>query len=520
MIFHRKTKEKKTKDIEEVEAIHSGSVVEAACEDVEEIITLKADTFDLWKNPKAVKLISWLLSNTDIRIEPEIILESQEGYIYRAAEEVMETTTKATCAILETLAEKNILLREDFERILLSPEGFIQIIPVERCPNCDSFHLSRGKMIEHFTCGYVGFEEEFTVGLKTICPKCKKELKLIGTDYRSPGLRYTCRDCHSIFPLPTIRYRCLKTNKVYTLEELNHVWLYSYRLNEAYRSRLEFELEPKKRFIDYLEKLGYKVQESVKLQGNSGATHTIDLLATMNDPIARHRVAIGILAAAQGEDSITIDSLFSLDSRIYDIGIKHKIVLAVPRLAPDAEKFAERQGIRVYSLEQLNALLSGKVKFPVIEASEKTTVFDNKEIEPELARLGPKGFIKHLFEMKGYQVTENAKVVGRSGAEHTIEILAQKDDGITSHKVAACVITGGHTDGNGSNEVVQFDSAAYDAGITDKVIITIPRLGKAARQFAEYQKIKVLEAKDLIEFSDEILVSKKPTTSVKKSEGN
>ncbi|MGD9143747.1 MAG: restriction endonuclease, partial [Dehalococcoidia bacterium] len=487
MIFHRKLKENKAEETEKAEETQPGTLVEAACEDVEEIIAVKTDTIDLWKNPRAVKLISWLLSHNDIRIEPEIVLESPEGYIYRAANEVMETDTKTTCAILETLAEKNILLREDFERILLSPEGFIQLIPVERCPNCDSFHLLRGKMIEHFTCGHVGFEEEFTAGLKTICPKCKKELKLIGTDYRSPGLRYTCRDCHSIFPLPTIRYRCLKTNKIYTLEELNHVWLYSYRLNEAYRLRLEFELEPKKRFIEYLEKLGYKVQESVKLHGNSGAMHTIDLLATKNDPIAKHRVAIGILAAARGENSVTIDSLFSLDSRIYDIGIKHKIVLAIPRLAPDAEKFAERQGIRVYSLEQLSALLSGKTKFPVIETSEKV-VMSNKELEPELARLGPKGFVKYLFETKGYQVTENARVVGRSGAEHTIEILAEKDDGITWHKVAACVITSRNTEGDGANEVVQFDSAAYDAGITDKVIITIPRLNKAARQFATYQR--------------------------------
>ena len=141
-------------------------------------------------------------------------------------------------------------------------------------------------------------------------------------------------------------------------------------------------------------------------------------------------------------------------------------------------------------------------------------------MEPELARLGPKGFIKHLFETKGYQVTENAKVTGRSGAEHNIEILAEKDDGITSHKAAVCVIISGHTDNNGANEVVQFDSAAYDAGITDKVIITIPKLGKAARQFAEYQKIKVLEAKDLIEFSDEILVLKNTQSPETPDKGN
>ena len=476
------------------------------------MISVKSSTFNLWKNPKAVKLVGWLLSRKDARIDPDINLQNKDGYSYRIADDIMETSGKITSSILESLAEKDVLLRDNFERILLTPDGSIQLIPVERCPNCDSSDLVRGKMIEHFACGHVGFEEEFVSGLKTVCPKCKKELKLIGTDYRNPGLRYTCKSCQGVFPLPTIKYRCLKTGEIFSLEELDHVWLYSYRLNEDCRKRLEFELEPKKRFVDYLYKLGYNVQESMKLQGRSGATHTIDLLATMDDPIAKHRVAIGILAAPQGEEAVNIDSLFSLDSKIYDIGIKHKIVLAVPGLASDAKKFAERQDIRVYGVEELGALLSGQSDFPVLADQKSQASTGESEIEPELSKLGPKGFLKRLLEKKGYTVTENAKVAGRSGAEHILELYAQKDDGITSHQVAACVILSGHTDGNGVNEVVQFDTAAYDAGITDKVIITIPRLGKAAKQFAEYQRIKVLEAKDLIEFSSEFLESKTNTT--------
>jgi hypothetical protein len=512
MIFGKKLKEREnTQKTVTDETLHE-TKNEKTYEIIEEVILVKPSTFDLWKNPKAVKLVGWLLSRKDARIEPEINLQNRDGFIYRIADDIMEASGKTTYSVLESLAEKDVLLRENYERILLTPNGSIQLIPVERCPNCDSSNLVRGKMIEHFACGYVGFEEEFTSGLKTVCPKCKKELKLIGTDYRNPGLRYTCKGCQGVFPLPTIKFRCLKTGEIFSLEELDHVWLYSYRLNEDCRKRLEFELEPKKRFVNYLHKLGYSVQESVKLQGKSGATHTIDLLATMDDPIAKHTVAIGILAAPQGEEAVNIDSLFSLDSKIYDIGIKHRIVLAVPGLAPDAKKFAERQDIRVYGVEELGVLLSRQSDFPVLADQKSKENTGESEIEPELSKLGPKGFLKRLLEQKGYTVTENAKVAGRSGAEHTLELYAQKDDGITSHQVAACVILSGHTDGNGVNEVVQFDTAAYDAGISDKVIITIPRLGKAAKQFAEYQHIKVLEAKDLIEFSSEFLKSKTNTS--------
>ena len=202
---------------------------DAVQQDSQEETPVPLCAIDLWKNPQAVRLISWLLGQDNTRIDPEINLQSKEGYAYPAADDVMDTSGKTTVSVLEALAEKEILSREDFERILLSPDGFIQLIPVERCPNCDSPQISRGKMIEHFACGHVGFEEEFTSGLKSVCPKCKKELKLIGTDYRTPGLRYTCHNCHGVFPLPTIKYRCLKTGEIYTLEELNHIWLYSYQ---------------------------------------------------------------------------------------------------------------------------------------------------------------------------------------------------------------------------------------------------------------------------------------------------
>lgn len=503
MIFAKNLKNKKKE--EENNAPSPVKDSSASRQESQEAVDVLPTTINLWKNPQAVKLISWLLGRDNTRIDPDINFQNKEGYAYPVADNVMETSGKTTVSILDTLAKKEILLREEFERILLSPDGFIQLIPVERCPNCDSPQISRGKMIEHFTCGHVGFEEEFTAGLKTVCPKCKKELKLIGTDYRIPGFRYTCQNCQGIFPLPAVKYRCIRSGEIYTLEELDHVRLFSYRLNEAYRKRLEFELEPKKRFMEYLHKLGYEVRESVKLPGSSGATHVIDLLATMNDPLAKHTVAIGILAAAQGEDSVTIDALFSFDSKIYDIGIKHKIVLAVPRLAPDACKFAERQGIRVYGLEELGILLSGRYELPGIIVQRDEPSHDENESKSELSQLGPKGYLKHLFELKGYTVTENAKVTGRSGAEHTLELYAHKDDGITSHQVAACIILNGQKNGNGVNEVVQFDTAAYDAGITDKIIISIPRLSQAAMQFAEYQHIKVLEAKDLIEFANRSL---------------
>jgi hypothetical protein len=456
----------------------------------------------MWQNPRVAKLMSVLLNGNITCINPEIDLCLKDGFLYRAADEIMGTSGKETSLILDYVAREGLLLKQDFQKILVSPAGSVQLMPVERCPYCDSEQVTRGQLIEHFNCGYIGLEAEFTSGLKQVCPKCRRELKLIGTDYRKPGARYVCNSCHEIFASPAIKCRCLKTGEVYPLEELRYIYLYSYRLNEAHRKRLEFEFEPKKQLIDYLRRLDYNVQESVKVQGRSGATHTIDLLASVDDPITRHSVAIGILAASSDETEVNIDALFSFDSKIYDTGIDSKMVIAVPRLTSEAAKFAERQSIRVYSLDELRYLSSRQTGLAGVTDGQETPALES-EIEPDLAKLGPKGWLRWLLEKKGYRVEEKYKLKGRSGAEHILDFYAQKDDGIMNHSIAACVIA--NEDNQDANAVIKFDSATYDVGIRDKVIISVPKLSKEARQFADYQRVKILEAKDLADFSRQYL---------------
>jgi hypothetical protein len=458
----------------------------------------------MWQNPRIAKLMNVLLNGNITSIAPEIDLCYKDGFMYRDADEILGTSGKETSIILDYAAREGLLLKQDFQKLLASPGGSVQLVPVERCPSCDSEQVTRGQLVEHFHCGHIGLEEEFTSGFKQVCPKCRRELKLIGTDYRKPGARYVCNSCHEVFAAPTIKCRDLKTGGVYSLEELRHINLYSYRLNEVQRKRLEFEFEPKKQLIDCLKRLGYNVQESVKVQGRSGATHTIDLLASVDDPITKHSVAIGILAASNDEMEVNIDTLFSFDSKIYDTGIDSKMVIAVPRLTSEAAKFAQRQGIRVYSLDELR-YLSSRPTGPAgaIDAREKPML--EPEIEPDLAKLGPKGWLRWFLEKKGYRVEEKYKLKGRSGAEHILGFYAQKDDGIVNHCLAACVIADAVNQVNNTNAVTNFDSATYDVGIRDKVIISVPKLGKEDRQFADYQRIKILEAKDLADFSRQYL---------------
>jgi DNA-binding response OmpR family regulator len=456
----------------------------------------------IWHDPKVVNLVNGILKGKIKQLHPEINLSLNEGYSYHEAESLMGTSSKETVQILEMLAKQGLLIKSDLEKILATTEGEVQLIPMEMCPNCDSPDLARGPLIEHFACGYVGLEEEFTHGFSHICPKCNHELKLIGTDYRKPGMRYVCNRCHGIFPSPMIKMRSIKTSKIYPLEDLHVVDIYSYSLNEIYRQQLEFELEPKKQFIDYLVRLGYQVKESTQVKGRSGAAHKIDILATMDDLITSHTVAIGILAAADGETEVPIDPLFNFDSHIYDTGIDGKMVIAIPRFSPEAMKFAQRQGIRVYNLAELRDLLSWKIQInQMIDINEKGQPAKFGGQPGNGDRSNPRAWLKWLLENRGYNVEEKLKVTGRSGAEHILDLFAQKDDGIINHRLAACVITAGDVFESDVNEVMQFDSAAYDAGIRDKVLICTPTLSKEAKQFAQYQRIKIIEAKELTAIS-------------------
>ena len=463
--------------------------------------TVPDNASSIWHEPMVANLISGILKGKIKQLSPEIDLSLDDGFSYREAENIMGTSGKETVLILESLAREGLLLKQEYEKILVSPAGSVQLLPIERCPTCDSSQLTRGQLIEHFACGHIGLEEEFMRGLNQVCPKCRRELKLIGTDYRKPGLRYICNSCRGIFPTPVIKCRCLKTGEIFRLEDLHYISLSSYSLNESCRKRLEFELEPKKRLIEYLVRLGYDVQESVQVKGRSGANHKVDIVAGMDDLITRHTVAIGILAAPQDEGEVPIDPLFNFDSKIYDTGIDSKMVIAVPRFSREAMKFAERQGIRVYGLDDLRVLLAGKARLTEFIALKKENRPSKSVNQPDGEETDPRGWLKWLLENRGYTVSEKVKVAGRSGAEHILDLYAHKDDGIINHKVAACVIMNEDVFGNHVNEVIQFDTAAYDASIRDKVIVSVPPLSKEARQFAVYQRIKILDAKELVALS-------------------
>jgi general secretion pathway protein E len=109
--------------------------------------------------------------------------------------------------------------------------------------------------------------------------------------------------------------------------------------------------------------------------------------------------------------------------------------------------------------------------------------------------------ISDYLKKQGYEITEGAKRFGKSGIEHTFDMLALRDDGFTSYTIAICVTPGGDREAE-VNTIFSFANKAYDTGILDRILIASSGLSQEAKQLAEKQRIKVID-EDKIE---EILI--------------
>jgi general secretion pathway protein E len=107
-----------------------------------------------------------------------------------------------------------------------------------------------------------------------------------------------------------------------------------------------------------------------------------------------------------------------------------------------------------------------------------------------------KSQVRNYLKKQGYEITEGAKLPGKSGIEHTFDMLAQRDDGFTTYKIAICIIAGGDREAEVA-AIFGFANKAYDTGIQGRVLIAIPELSPEAKQLAQKQRIKVIGAEQM-----------------------
>jgi hypothetical protein len=435
---------------------------------------------DMEKGDLAMKVVAAMLASRLAEIKPQLDFTTELGFLYPLVEQTARVKGKEAVAIVESLTGRGILRKSYFDRLLHCPRcQSINLRPSTHCPKCGSGDIARGRILEHLACSYVGVEEEFTAKGKYVCPRCKLELRTVGADYLSRGVLRKCRDCSEVFTAAVVKWRCLKCSSLSSEEEIIEVNIYAYTLDEGKRNWLEFEIQPKVRFVEFLIHHGYKVTENARVKGRSGAEHRIDMLASRDDGVLTHNIAIGIEIA---REQIGLDRIMDFDVKVFDSGFHGKVLIIIPQLGEEAQKFASYHGIKVLEPKDLDMLLSGSPQ-------------PRPEVVKEPFEFKSKSQLIEYLKKQGYRIKEDAEVKGRSGAAHNIDVLATKDEGIITHRIAIGIEVADKP--MGLDRVFDFDDRAYDAGIMDKVLVAVPGLTGDAMQFAKRQGIRVFEVKRL-----------------------
>jgi len=107
-----------------------------------------------------------------------------------------------------------------------------------------------------------------------------------------------------------------------------------------------------------------------------------------------------------------------------------------------------------------------------------------------------KDFIKKYLEKRGYKTTEGVKVLGKSGAEHTFDMLARRDAGFASHSIGVALIPDGD-EKTRINFLHNCANRAYDVGLAASVIIATIPLSQEAQRLAQHQRMKIVNADEI-----------------------
>ena len=184
-----------------------------------------------------------LKSTMEILEEEDKIIENTSDDSHKEMDSLLNSSTRISLARISEYTGKK---REEVSEYLKKLQNEGKIVPIDEikeiscnmcnsvkigqnfsCPSCGKTNFKQGKLIEHFKCGNVSIEDSYK---NNVCPKCNKEIKIIGVDYKTIDNYYICSNCGEKFPDLTIEYMCIKCNNKFKLEQAK--WITS----EGFRS--------------------------------------------------------------------------------------------------------------------------------------------------------------------------------------------------------------------------------------------------------------------------------------------
>jgi len=296
----------------------------------------KAARLLLYRLDDVRRLVGWILKGHD-EIRPKRSRETGQ-FVYSGIEFGLGDIS----TLLAQLESQRILLRTMSDTAPCCPACQKSNFHVEYvCPYSQHTTLEHGTMIEHYPCGNADFENAYRSGAsELVCPKCRRTLKVIGTDYRKIERAYRCTGCRKTFGTPKITLECRVCDKKNDEEELVMTPVYSYRVNEQLRSELIAHCSLEANVISCFEKAGFKVTTPKRMQGLSGVFHNFDLGAEKQ----RSLIVLDMVSAM---DEVGPKDVIEFFAKVYDAKPPKALLIALPRLNVEAQRLGAMYGVDI-----------------------------------------------------------------------------------------------------------------------------------------------------------------------------
>lgn len=294
---------------------------------------------DLPVDSKAMLLIRKMLYGESSSIHPRV----GTWISYPVAESATRLNRQSTLDLLSTLWADGYLLRSFYGMAYKCPfDGSTSHRPRLTCPKCNSEDLERVQLIEHLGCGHVDREENFLRGDEYVCPVDNKKLKLIGVDYRKPGIAYYCPECDELFPEPNLDCVCTYANHVFTLHDSVPEKLYTYTINENMKLQIIKSFEYIQPLADVFREHGYKTSSYHQVKGESGVTHLVDIFAEKTTDKTET-----IITSLLVGDNIKPEEIIKQYAITLDYNPTRSFLIVMPQLDQQSSAYAYKLDIEV-----------------------------------------------------------------------------------------------------------------------------------------------------------------------------
>jgi hypothetical protein len=273
--------------------------------------TKQSDKTTIIDDPNVKKLLKYMMKLTASRKQhyntvPLVIQQIISKIAFDLEAEGKETFNDSA-KIVNSLVKSGILKEQQIELIPTCPKCKSgKITPHYYCQNCNNSNFVRSDILEHNKCGYTDLETSFlrrkskeddyrdnnnkyihsntnhdNIGDELVCPKCRKELKLIGVDYfRSEGA-YKCKVCDNIFTTVEQKFSCTECkHSNFKIYEAGWMPLYGYDIDSNKIVELKKKLVSLDPLKEFLIKYGFEdVREDYKFETKYGIFGPFDLVA-------------------------------------------------------------------------------------------------------------------------------------------------------------------------------------------------------------------------------------------------